>query len=297
MIILYKDEHLNCVNYSGNSRAAIISRKFEEGASFIEQRTVENELIFILEGEVEFTFGPYVNSPVKTGQILFLPAASWFSCRVKKESKVIIMRLNPVIRLCDSCSIDSVLNESEVASEEERNHPHILEINTAIHLYLSALKLYVDSGLLCHSFFSCKIKELFFLFRAYYKKEELAHFFAPGHTPDAEFSYSVIRNTHKHKTMKDMASAMNYTVSGFEKRFKRVFGVSGYKWMKEQKTRAILRAIAQGDDTFKEISEKFGFSTPSHFNDFCKQNLGKTPGEIRSSGVIGGNAKNKGVKP
>lgn len=291
MIILYKEEHLNCVNYSGNSRAAIISRNFEKDTSFMEQRTVENELVIVLEGEVEFTFGPYVNSPVRTGQILFLPAASWFSCRAKKDSKVILIRLNPVLRLCDSCSVESILNESEIDSDKCQNHPHLLKINEAVDIYLSALKLYVESGLLCHSFFTCKIKELFFLFRAYYEKEELARFFAPAHTPDAEFSYSVIRSTHKYKTMKDMASAMNYTVSGFEKRFKRVFGVSGYRWMKEQKTRAILRAIAQGDETFKEISEKFGFSTPSHFNDFCKQNLGKTPGEIRSSGVIGGNAK------
>lgn len=296
MIILYKEEHLNCVNYSGNSRAAIVSRSFEKGSFFQEQRTVENELVFVLEGEVEFTFGPYKNSSVKTGQILFLPAASWFSCRAQKDSKVILMRLSPVIRLCDSCSVESVLNESNVDPNESRINPHLLEINTAVDVYLSALKLYVESGLLCHSFFTCKIKELFFLLRAYYRKEELARFFAPARTPDAEFSYSVIKSTHKYKTMKDMASAMNYTVSGFEKRFKRVFGVSGYKWMKEQKTRAILREIAQGDGTFKEMSEKFGFSTPSHFNDFCKQNLGKTPGEIRSSGVIGGNAKEKGVK-
>ena len=82
---------------------------------------------------------------------------------------------------------------------------------------------------------------------------------------------------------------MNYTVSGFEKRFKRVFGVSPYKWMNNQKAKMIFQQVRTTDLTLKEISANFGFTSLSRFNDFCKTNLGKPPGDIREKSHIGGN--------
>jgi AraC-like DNA-binding protein len=74
---------------------------------------------------------------------------------------------------------------------------------------------------------------------------------------------------------------MNMTLSGIEKRFRKVFNTSGYKWMNDQKTKKIYHALCTNDHNFKELSAEFGFASEAAFNRFCKQHLGQTPGQIR----------------
>ena len=73
----------------------------------------------------------------------------------------------------------------------------------------------------------------------------------------------------------------HYSLSGFQKRFKKVFGVSAYHWMKDVRSKSIYHQINSTEKSFKEISDEYGFSSPSHFNDFCKVHFGTTPGRIR----------------
>ncbi len=86
------------------------------------------------------------------------------------------------------------------------------------------------------------------------------------------------------KTVKELAQLTNYSVSGFEKKFKRVFNTSAGNWLKQQKSTIIFNDISNGSDSFKNISYQNGFSSISHFNNYCKLHFSKTPGEIRRAG-------------
>lgn len=74
---------------------------------------------------------------------------------------------------------------------------------------------------------------------------------------------------------------MNNSTSTFRNRFKEVFGIPAYQWMKQQKIILIQQELELGTKSFKEIAYEYNFSSVQVFNDFCKTNFGKSPGEIR----------------
>lgn len=278
MSILYAREHCLCYNYSKESHALIINKVLKEKSKW-EMTPLENTLIFVLEGELIFSFGKNIDKKIQKGKIMLVPSNVHFRSAAKKESKFFVIKVPSNVQLCDRYSLEQLLHESE----KEETDLHFLDINKIMHDYLSMLNTCIDEGLKCTLFFDLKIKELFYLLRGFYTKEELYAFFYPLLSNDLTFSDFVHKNYHKVKTVKELAILANYSLSGFVKRFKKVFGVSAYQWMKEQKANLIYHEINNMTKALKEISFEYGFSSPAHFNDFCKAHFGDTPGKIRKS--------------
>jgi len=143
------------------------------------------------------------------------------------------------------------------------------------------LESYINDGIKSIRFFELKIQEFFFLVQEYYTKSQIASFLTPIYSNDFIFSNNIFKSIGKIRTVKGLANAFDYSLSGFEKKFKRVFKVSPYRWMQEQRAKKIYHEVAYGPKTFTLISEEYGFSSPAHFNDFCKQFFGGTPGYLR----------------
>jgi AraC-like DNA-binding protein len=125
------------------------------------------------------------------------------------------------------------------------------------------------------------MKELFFLLRAYNTKEDLADFFSPLLTDDMDFYNFVLNNYQSIKTVKELAFLADYSLTGFEKRFKKVFGMSAHQWMKNQLSSSLYHEISCSRKSFTEISDMFGFSSSAHLSNFCKAVFGATPSAIR----------------
>lgn len=100
---------------------------------------------------------------------------------------------------------------------------------------------------------------------------------------DYLFSDFIYSNYRKVRNVQELADLSFYSLSGFEKKFRRTFGISASKWLKQKLSMEILYEITKTSKQFKEISLDLGFSSPSHFNNFCKSLLGKTPREIRKN--------------
>ena len=94
------------------------------------------------------------------------------------------------------------------------------------------------------------------------------------------------KNALKYKTITELAESMNYTISGFEKKFKKAFKTTPHLWIKQKKADKIYYDLTMTDICLKEIIDNYGFKSDSYFNDFCKTNFGESPGRIR---------KNRGV--
>lgn len=278
MGILYANEHCLCYNYSKENLSLIITKVLKEKGKW-ELAPLENTLIFVLEGELIFSFGKYIDKKIPKGKIMLVPSNTQFKATAKKESRFFVVKVPPNIQLCDRYSLEQLLHESE----KEETDIHYLTINKIMQDYLDMLNTCIDEGLRCTLFFELKIKELFYILRGFYTKEDLYGFFYPLLSNDITFSDFVHKNYHKVKTVKELATLANYSLSGFVKRFKKVFGVSAYQWMKEQKANLIYHEINNMTKALKEISFEYGFSSPAHFNDFCKAHFGDTPGKIRKS--------------
>ncbi len=278
MELLYTYEHLSCYNYEKGERPTIEKITLEEDQSW-EIFSIDNKALLMIEGSMSFSFGDVLDKTLPHGKIMMLPAGSNLKCRACEASKFIVLRLHNTKQLCDCFPLDILLKE-QVA--DFKPGLHFLDINERTSLFVSFLDTCMSDGLKCTYYFELKVKEFYFLLRAYYSKKDLLGFFYPLLSYDIPFSDFIAKNHHKAKTVQELADLTNYSLSGFQKRFKKVFGISAHSWMKDIRSKSIYHQINSTEKSFKEISDEYGFSSPSHFNDFCKTNFGTTPGKIRS---------------
>lgn len=277
--LLYVEEHCTCYNYEHVGHGSIELIDLKEGDSF---NVCPNyhKILFVRKGEFEYTLDNSGKRHINEGYMLLLPSGSKFSGKALRYTETILTRIPVEEQLCDAYSFEKLLKEGE-DEESQKDQEYILPINERVDTFLAFLHQCAGEGLRCLYYFLIKQKELFFLLRAYYKKEVLYNFFYPLLTSDISFSQFMIRNRNKVKTVKELAQLANYSLSGFQKRFKKVFGISAHQWLNEQRSKSILHDINNSAKTLKEISRVYGFSSQSYFNDFCKMNFGATPGQLR----------------
>lgn len=249
-----------------------------------------NKLILVLSGKLISSDSRYTDCHIRNKQILYLPAGSRSVYKAKEDSLFFVICIQEHTYFCDDYNFKD-LDKDVPDIMENTNYTErkfsILDMNENIEKYLYNLYDYLDAGVKCKNFFHLKIKELFYIFRWTYPKETLKEFFQDDLKGSNEFASSIMNNWYKYRSVGELATAMNYSTSGFEKRFKRVFGQSPYKWMTEQKARRVFRQIKNTDLTFKQISSEFGFVSLPRFYDFCKVNFSKSPGDIRGNGKVG----------
>lgn len=282
MRLLNPQEHIYCFNYEKGERPAIEEIEIPEGDKWC-IFPIDNKIIFVLSGELVFSFGEFENRVIPQGKVMVLPAGNNFEAMANQNTSILIFRIRAKLELCDAYSIEKL--KDEFNESDEFKDIGYLDVDERLTGYLVSVTTYIKDGLRCYYLFLIKLKELFYLLRAYYPKDELYHFFYPIISNDTTFSDLVLKNHHKVKTVHELANLVNYSLSGFQKKFKKVFGVPAYQWMNEQRSKSILHEINTNKKSFKEISFEYGFSSPSHFNDFCKINFGDTPGKIRKKSI------------
>ncbi|SHF45692.1 helix-turn-helix domain-containing protein [Dysgonomonas macrotermitis] len=278
MELLYPQEHLNCYNYEKGDRPAIEPINLFKNETFTID-TIENKVVVVRKGTLDFSFGEYLNRHLTVGQMIILPAGFQLIAKALDDTEFVILRIRTHIELCDRFALEQLLLEK--TDKDDFNDIGILESNEVMTEFLDSLIKHIKAGLRCYHFYEIKIKELLFLLRAYYHKKDLLYFFYPLLSNNLSFSNFILQNYHQVRTVKELAELTNYSLSGFEKHFKKVFGVSASQWMKSQRAKIIYHDINNGNKTFKEISFHHGFTSPAHFNDFCKSYFGATPGQIR----------------
>lgn len=242
--------------------------------------TKNHELVYILRGEAIFSYG-YKNTG-KTGEtgegnMIFLPMGSHVNYSIPKDSQLIIFHINNERLLCECCKKEDRNRKKKV----EKGHSVTLKASTIIKTYMNTLNLNLSGENDYTRYFNVKIHELLLLIDDSYTKDELAVFFGETLYKETAFTSYVLHNYHLYNTVIEFAKAMGYTVSGFEKRFKKAFGISPYKWMKEQKAKRIYQEVCFGKYNFKQIADKYNFASTSTFNDFYKLTFGETPGKAR----------------
>jgi len=283
MKLLYAQEHLTCFNYDKGERPGIEKFTLTKG-QYWNIFPIDNKAIFLIKGALRFSLGETTDMILPEGKIMLLPVGSRFTSIVEEDVTFMVMRLQNTKQLCDCFTLDLLLRKKQ--PEMNYNGLYFLDINKRVEPFLDFLDTCMTDGLKCRYYFELKSKEFYFLLRAYYSKTELLKFFYPLLSGDISFSEMVIKNHYKVRTVQELAQITNYSLSGFQKRFKKVFGTSAYHWMKEERSKSIYHEINSTGKSFKVISEEYGFSSPSHFNDFCKVSFGVTPGKIRSKKTI-----------
>lgn len=123
-------------------------------------------------------------------------------------------------------------------------------------------------------------RELIMLFKKSYSKKVLFGFLV-ALDKEVIYFHKFIMSKRRSKGMAEIIAASGLSVSTFNRKFLQIFEVSPYQWIIAKRAEDIHKHLTKTDRTVAEIMRRFHFTDYSHFNRFCKINLGASPTEIR----------------
>jgi AraC-like DNA-binding protein len=239
-------------------------------------------LFFILKGSCSFFCAKHFDVSLESGSIVLVPPQNKCIINVKTNLQLMVIHLTVDLNFCNDFPFEALADfEDKVKIISQKDKNIVLNMNKILAEYLKLMRLCLSNGIKSAEFFQMKQRELLYYFGRCYTREELYYFFKPILTNDIAFSKTVYRICEKVNSVTAMAKEMNYSLSGFKKRFKRVFGLSAYKWLCQEKSKKLFHEITCSRQTFTQLSYDFGFSSPAHMNNFCKKMFGDTPGNLR----------------
>ncbi|MDR1198479.1 MAG: helix-turn-helix domain-containing protein [Prevotellaceae bacterium] len=246
------------------------------------QESSQIRLFFIQKGSCSFYSAKQFDVRFDSGQVILVPPHHKCVIDVKSSIQILIIHLTVDLNFCNNFPLESLAEKNGAALS-----PVIcLKTNKMISDCLKHLKQCISNGINSAEFFQMKQKELLYYFGEFYSKDELYVFFSPILTGDIAFSKMVYRICENVHTVTGIAKEMNYSLSGFKKRFHRIFGISAYKWLCDEKSKRLFHEITCSRQTFTQLSYDFGFSSPAHMNNFCRRMFGDTPGALRARQML-----------
>ena len=276
MRILYPQEHFSCFNYDKGQNAQLEILERPAGTSF-KRNLVDTEIVFLISGKFRLSYGKLMREEIPAGKIMLFPPGSQVEAEIIEDVHFVICRIRDVVQLCECMSPERLNNEAGDIPEGF----HMLDTNDRINKFIELFVECVSDGLRCTYYFSTKMKEFFFMLRAYYTKEQLAGFFRPMLGRDAQFMNLMYRSYRQVKSVHELAELSNYSLSGFKKQFQRVFGTSASEWMSSQKATRVFQDLNNSPMSIKQLSERHGFSSVAAFSTFCQHKFGMPPGKLR----------------
>ena len=95
------------------------------------------------------------------------------------------------------------------------------------------------------------------------------------------FFYAILNNYKSCRTVKELASACDISLSAFKRQFSAEFGEAPAEWMQKQLLGEIKYKLSVTDLPLGTIANELEFSSLAHFSRFCKRCLGCSPRELR----------------
>ena len=279
MKLCHVDMHNACFQY-GNKNSTIELIKLSKGEIY-QFLPEANLFVFIHSGSLAVFCNKISDKKVNFGESLLIPMQSPCVFQCNNNASILMMKSTiNTISFCEDFLFNPLLTKNGKI-KTEKTDIGFLKSNQKMVDYSNSVINYINDELICPYFFDLKIQEFLYLIKMYYDKHTLFNFFKPIYNHDFIFSSNVYRNLDKVKTVKEMANTLKYSMSGFEKKFKTIFKMSPHLWMQKQKAKKIYYEINCTKKTFSEIAFDFGFSSPAHFNDFCKVHFNNVPGKVR----------------
>ncbi|MDR1347459.1 MAG: helix-turn-helix domain-containing protein [Prevotellaceae bacterium] len=239
-------------------------------------------LAFVRKGSCFISFAKNLYVPLEVGNVILIPPHNKCLINVTNSIQLIIFYLTVDLNLCNSLPLETLTEvERKINNTSRESGSIVLKANAIISDYFKQIKHCLMEKIKSAEFFQMKQNELLYYFGNFYTKEALYYFFKPVLTNDIAFSKACYALSEKACSINDMAKELDYSLSGFKKRFKDVFGIPVYRWLCQEKSKKLFHEITCGNKTLTQLSHEFHFSSPAHLTNFCTKIFGKTPSTLR----------------
>ncbi|NDW09764.1 helix-turn-helix domain-containing protein [Dysgonomonas sp. 520] len=231
-------------------------------------------IILIISGRLNISFSDVQKNYVSANKLFFLPAGYRCMINTLESSSFILIDINDENYLYDNFRMTEFKNA-------EQQIVNYLPFNNVMNGYIHSLLIYKNKNIDYNFLADIKAKELICILKASYTKKELNELFSTYLTNDLYFTEQVRKLSQDIRNVIELADQMHYSYSGFNKKFRKVFGVSAYSWLRKRRANTVYHEIYHTDKSLKQISTDNKFATLSHFNEFCHKVLGDSPRQIR----------------
>ena len=279
MSVFYIDEHLSCSSYISDYNIGFKNCQIKQGEFVVPANKEYHCLFFLINGSIKLFYGSNTYN-LKKDTIWFIPMSSDYKIVANTDSTIILNYFNKPVDLCEKTALESL---SVLLDQEPLNFT--LRIYKPMKRFLSTMAFYMNEGVYCKHFHEIKQKEMFHLLRYFYTKREVAGLFAPIISKNIDFKNMVLANYLQANSIKELAQMCNYSLSSFNRIFKRNFQDNPYIWLQNQKVKYIVGKLSDKNIPLGQIIDEFHFSSPSHFTIFCKKHLNLTPSQFRKQKV------------
>ena len=279
MSVFYLDEHRACSNYISDYNIGFKDYQIKEGESITPADKEHNCLFFLVNGHIDLSYEAQTHH-LRKDTVWFIPMSSDYKIYANTDATLIMNYFNKPIDLCEKTALESLS-----VLIEQKSNAFMLRINKPLKKFLSTQIFYMNEGISCKHFHEMKQKELFFILRYFYTKREIAGLFAPIISKNLDFKNTVLANYSNASSVKELAQICNYSLSSFNRLFKKNFKENPYIWLQNQKIKYIAGRLSDKSIPLGQIIDEFRFSSPSHFTIFCKKHLNLTPSQFRKQHI------------
>lgn len=233
---------------------------------------------FITKGRISVKLEGYPIAIFSAGEMMFVPKYMNVSITVLEDVESVILIYNKSINLCEKNAMEEAKAIKDTLVYEFKG----LQMNEQILVFINLLIKYMDDKVCCAGLFHMKTMELFLLMMHYYSNYDNIIFFYHAISSSVDFHDTILANYKKVKNIVELANLCNMSLSDFNRKFRIEFCDTPYSWMLKRKSEQIKMRLLDSSMTIKSIVSEFGFSSPAHFNTFCKKQLGGTPMQIKT---------------
>ena len=279
MSVFYLDEHRSCGSYISDYNIGFKTCQIKQGESIVPSNREYHCLFFLMNGRVDL-FYEARSYQLRKDMVWFIPMSSEYRIYASSDASLIMNYFDKPVDFCEKAALENLSTFLE-----QRSHTFTLRINRPLKKFLFSLTFYLNEGVFCKHFHEIKQKELLFVLRYFYAKREIAGLFAPIISRNLDFKNVVLANYMNVTSVKELAQICNYSLSTFNRVFKKNFKENPYIWLQNQKVKYITGKLSDKNIPLGQIIDEFRFSSPSHFTLFCKKHLNLTPSQYRKQHI------------
>jgi len=280
MSVFYLEEHKTCSSYISDYNIGFQICRIKQGEFVVPSNKEHHCLFFLIDGRVNLFYESQTYT-IKKDMLWFIPMSSDYKIYANTDALLCMNYFNKPIDLCEK----KALEDLSMLLDKKSSNSFMLRINKPLKRFLSNMIFYMNEGVFCKHFHEIKQKELFYILRYFYTKQEIAGLFAPIISKNLDFKNVVLANYLNASSVKELAYMCNYSLSSFNRIFKKNFNENPYLWLQNQKMKYIAGQLSDKNIPLGQIIDEFRFSSPSHFTIFCKKHLNLTPSEYRKQHI------------
>jgi AraC-like DNA-binding protein len=248
----------------------------------LKKKSEDTSLFFLLEGQIEVSYGETARSLMEQGHFFLIPANENYAIRSTDKTKMAVCRLDEKTFVRHKRKEGLLYDIYNMKLAETENQELLaVKINRYVEALLDDLVGVINSGFICSRYMQCKTEELLILLRSYYPNELLARLFQPAFSSKLDFDEVIKKNRGKFFTVEEYAAAANLDRNTFRQRFKDTYGRNPAEWLKQERVKRVFQDLVEGNKSISDIVTDYKFSNFPNFIRFCNMHYKNTPGNIR----------------